>query len=687
MNTLVSDWWCAKHKVLVIQKSQPRVVPPAAKKFGWVWHEENHHWMKPDTNDPIGIQDITDNFLDMGTDDFKYGDEVVLSDDLDNKDITNAVGKFISVDYLTGRTIVEIRGTQYPVDIDDISIPSEDLGSDEDKLRRGRTYTGSSKIAELPFSYIDDGLDEIDLYNERAEEIETTITNQSSYQNARMDKELYAYTRSGYMQINEDLLNGIVSEKAKNIIKYMKPIETSYALYRGTGLAIHEFLNEDAGPVQIGDVIQLKAFTSTSRDPKVAFDFGGMLLELQPSASTRVITLANEDTEYPEYETIIDFTQKFKITKIGEFDDRKVFRGEFLESNQEIQKMISKAVRETPEFARKYGLEFDEDKHRWVHPDTGEEYHHETGELKVSGTKKKNIEERDELENSIEEHPTYVNVRDSMALRFYIGNSQSWALNEALVKGEIWAEAKEIKSLMKPMQSPFTVYRGLTLNTGKFLNDNNEETQIGDTLTLKAFASTTRKPEWAEAFVTQMRDPDHREKSNIPEDLPLFAFLQIQTTSDTLAISVLHKDAGTLINERETILDYGQQLEIIAIEQDDKRQLHVKCRIVSNNNLELQKAMREKPDFAQKYGLEFDEDKHRWINPDTGEVHEHPENDGRHRFKIGQEVISILGNRDVPSKILEFKDDVALVQVKGGYDKWTVSYDKIREKGRKKIHK
>ena len=324
----------------IVYKKQPRVVPPAAKKYGWEWNEDKHHWMKPDTNEPIGIQDITENFLEMGTDNFKYMDEVVLNNDLENQDIAGAVGKFISVDHLTGRTLVEIRGTQYAVDIDDISVPGEDLGDDVDKLRRGRTYRGPEKIAELSFSYIDDGIDAVDLYAERAEEFEEYIRDQPSYKNSNLDSVLTSYTRGGFSQINEDLLDGIVSEKAKEIIKYMKPMENPYAVYRGTGLEPHEFLNDEGTLVKVGDTVQLKAFTSVSRDAHTAFDFKGVLLELQPSASTRAITLANEDTEYPEYETILDFTQKFKITKMGEYDGRKVFRGEFLEPAQDIQKMV-----------------------------------------------------------------------------------------------------------------------------------------------------------------------------------------------------------------------------------------------------------------------------------------------------------------------------------------------------------
>ena len=51
--------------------------------------------------------------------------------------------------------------------------------------------------------------------------------------------------------------------------------------------------------------------------------------------------------------------------------------------------------------------------------------------------------------------------------------------------------------------------------------------------------------------------------------------------------------------------------------------------IVSREANILYKAPREKPQWAQDHGLEFNEQHHRWMNPDTGKVHSHPENDSR----------------------------------------------------------
>ena len=91
-------------------------------------------------------------------------------------------------------------------------------------------------------------------------------------------------------------------------------------------------------------------------------------------------------------------------------------------------RMLVLEKREKPEFAEKYGLEFDEDKHRWVHPKSGEEYQHKTGKVLLTG--KDYISDQDtwELEKKIKDHPTYVNIRESMALQFYVGNERSWDL-------------------------------------------------------------------------------------------------------------------------------------------------------------------------------------------------------------------------------------------------------------------
>ena len=278
---------------------------------------------------------------------------------------------------------------------------------------------------------------------------------------------------------------------------------------------------------------------------------------------------------------------------------------------------------------KKFGLEFDEDKHRWVHPDTGEEYHADTGELEVSGHSDRPWEEVPKLEDKLENHPNYVRYQDHRdVLDNYVGTPDSWEMNSSLSQGIVSENAKKIKALMKPMVEPFTIYRGITLKTGKFFNDHGEEAKIGDKLSLKGFTSCTRNPKWAKYFPTKHRPHTVAEMNEVPANSPLYAKLTIQTTPDTHGISISAYDLKT--GEYETILDYGQQLEILSLEKTDDLDiwLNVRCRIVSNN-LELQKAVRKKPQWAEENGLEFNEQHHRWMKPGTDEPHPHPENDSR----------------------------------------------------------
>ena len=73
----------------------------------------------------------------------------------------------------------------------------------------------------------------------------------------------------------------------------------------------------------------------------------------------------------------------------------------------------------------------------------------------------------------------------------------------------------------------------------------------------------------------------------------------------------------------------------------------------------LEKAQpREKPKWAEDNGLEFNEEHHRWMQPDTGEVHPHPENDSRweessNDIKLGEKIDSKqLSNKKLLHKMI-----------------------------------
>ena len=68
-------------------------------------------------------------------------------------------------------------------------------------------------------------------------------------------------------------------------------------------------------------------------------------------------------------------------------------------------------------------------------------------------------------------------MADSHSLSKYVGSDYSIEINKKLRDGIVTPEAKEIKNLMKPMEEPFTVFRGISTNGGSFLNDEGKESQ------------------------------------------------------------------------------------------------------------------------------------------------------------------------------------------------------------------
>ena len=70
----------------------------------------------------------------------------------------------------------------------------------------------------------------------------------------------------------------------------------------------------------------------------------------------------------------------------------------------------------------------------------------------------------------------------------------------------------------------------------------------------------------------------------------------------------------------------------------------------------LQKEIREIPEFARKYNLDFDEQKHRWVNRDTGEVHDHLENDNmweeKNNINLKQKKLKELWNKGLKQMLI-----------------------------------
>ena len=152
---------------------------------------------------------------------------------------------------------------------------------------------------------------------------EFKATEAPSYAHAGNNFLLRAYMNSKFASVNEDLrfgdrLEDDSQQVTEGLLKLMKPLEKPQMLYRGIPGDVFE--EED-----IGTVFDIDSFMSTSRDPRVAFNFSrhkliddeiGTILELSVDGSTYGITTANGDTQMSEDETILEYGQKMRIDSV-----------------------------------------------------------------------------------------------------------------------------------------------------------------------------------------------------------------------------------------------------------------------------------------------------------------------------------------------------------------------------------
>ena len=163
-------------------------------------------------------------------------------------------------------------------------------------------------------------------YTDRAEDIEDIMQETPAYRNYRDHEIIQLYAGTSYEEINEKLREGEVLPDARELGLLMKPLVDPYTVYRGINMEWDAFLSIHEGSVEPGDVLPLTAFTSTSRNPATAWNWGvdnSIFMEIQTDSDTRGIALANEDTQLYEYETILDFGQCVVVEQVdfhGEAD-------------------------------------------------------------------------------------------------------------------------------------------------------------------------------------------------------------------------------------------------------------------------------------------------------------------------------------------------------------------------------
>ena len=282
--------------------------------------------------------------------------------------------------------------------------------------------------------------------------------------------------------------------------------------------------------------------------------------------------------------------------------------------------------REKPKWAEEHGLEFDEDKHRWIKPDTGEVHSHSDNDERwetdspfdsVLDTEDiyegiNDIENNTDLDDyDIQEDSSYVDVNDSEALLWYVDTGHE-IINNDLRRGDITNEIKEITGLMKPVREEQLLFRNTGLTLDQFVNENSEMLDVGEIFQYKSFVSTSRSPELAWGW-------DRDNQNN-------YVMLEIHTGQDALAISLSNVDTG--LTEYETLLNYGQKFRIDKIKEvkhDDalsEGSRYIISTSIVNSDLphkvELSTDIKKdqikvKPPFAKEYGFEWSESKKRWI--------------------------------------------------------------------------
>ena len=411
----------------LLEKAEPAVKPPFAEKYGWEWDDDINHWVSPDHyDDNVSLKYDTknDKLEEVNKDTLAVGNKAAVVDFTHDKRME--VGKVLqvgddrvnlqfedgSIDEFNFDQIRGIHGKgskdipegYFPVGDrelqlgDKVFIPSEDkfgiisnlyddgrvqvggYGWDPDLLyidtRSTITYTGENKQSSPGFSETGFDITQVQHYKEIAEEIEERIKSLDSYVNARSADSIYQYTVASYKDINNSLYRGQPNKDAQIISKFMRTMgDEPLTLYRNTGLDLNKFLNDNRNPAQVGDMITLKSFSSTSRNPGKAWGYKSydkVVLEIQTDSNTRAMSLSNSETYDPyEFETILDYGQRIEILDIRYVKDnvtndwmKPVITCKIVSSNDvNLQKSQSKI---TQEFAEEHGFEWNAQKQRYI---------------------------------------------------------------------------------------------------------------------------------------------------------------------------------------------------------------------------------------------------------------------------------------------------------------------------------
>ena len=474
-----------------------------------------------------------------------------------------------------------------------------------------------------------------------------------------MSNGLKHYVSSGYRNINSyqrGEINATLSyedqEAIKDIDSAMKPIEEPQITYRGMS---NDLRNKDGEFPQIGEVLDIDAYMSTSRSPGIASDFtGSVFMEVHSTPDAEAITFPKDpdnldpsdyDDVYDEMETLYGRGQKFRIDNI-EFGKR-ISRGGYTftfgvyVTGTIMSAEESKSIQKGPPGPRPahFGdyVVWDDNaaggKGDWV--DSRKQYQAGGGSEKESKSAYRRRMSEDFSASTViealkdfdvEGEATYQNPSLNPGVESYLGDAHE-TMNELLTWGFVEPldedYLEELQNMVEDMamdMSPIghddypVLYRGLDIGFRHQGPGMNYGVIEGDTFEISSFMSTSRNPTTALNFASSSVDAEP-------------VLVEIMPNASTRAMSISNNDTG--FDEDETIIDFGQQLKVEKIIQNvtipfvtalgslsHRTVKYIVASMVSNEDVSLSKSMMKvAPGPPPRPGLKWKEETHRWIRP------------------------------------------------------------------------
>ena len=488
---------------------------------------------------------------------------------------------------------------------------------------------------------------------EYADNLELEIYNDHTYLSLRGEldaktRSVYQYVRSEYDVINQDLSEGNITEDAMNIAALMRNSEEDIILYRSITANYSRLKNNDglSGWHQ-GEIVTNKGFTSTSRSALYAWDFASfetedeeysqqlredrVFLQIRVPAGTSMITLANSDTLEPEFETILNYGMSFYIEEVikpGDYEgveqyiikmtalpapsvtewdayQQSTFGNLTRSGVKSYAQITAKSSRlhkagppydqprVKPEYAIKYGLDWNPMTARWVAPeDLIREVNHHVSQLKdshlipsVNDLKDMMISQYNEtirLDQDIKSWSNYVNMSSSFkrvtkSPEFALSQYLLWhskSINQKILEGDITPTAQKIQGLMGVTDSPTMLYRNIVRPYSDLKNNEGLNAwHPSEIVTFKAFSSTSRAAYLAwnfgvSNFPKHPNDPRFNPAKNDDHGV---TFLQLMTPAGTPSIAVKNGEVSPF-DEFETLVGHGVNALINEVHVSDHPQ-------------------------------------------------------------------------------------------------------------------